>query len=169
MLESCLVIQAEAVQAACVLIAASELEVEHPQQERLLGEEADPPDTVLAWQVVAGVGGGHEEGGVGQGDLAPVLGAVVPDVGGVYTGVTDGDQAPAPHLALHHVQQEAELALLPTGVTAAPPEWKSLNSKVIFYKKEIEIRPHGRYWHLWSPNIKFTLCPDCAVHYKETW
>ena len=48
MLESCLVIQAETVQAACVLIAASELEVEHPQEERLLGEEADPPDTVLS-------------------------------------------------------------------------------------------------------------------------
>ena len=50
-----------------------------------------------------------------------MLGAVLPDVGGVYTGVTDADQAPAPHLALLHVQQEAELALLPTGVTAAPP------------------------------------------------
>ena len=50
-----------------------------------------------------------------------MLATVVPDVGCVYTGVTDGDQAPAPHLTLLHVQQEAELALLPTGVAAAPP------------------------------------------------
>ena len=49
-----------------------------------------------------------------------MLGAVVPDVGGVYTGVTDGDQAPAPHLALRHVQQEAELAVLAPGIAAAP-------------------------------------------------
>ena len=47
---------------------------------------------------------------------------VLPDVGGVEAGVEDGHQAAAPHLALHHVQQEAELALLPTGVAAAPPE-----------------------------------------------
>ena len=42
------------------------------------------------------------------------------DVVGVDAGVADGDQAPAPHLALHHVQQEAELALLAPAVAAAP-------------------------------------------------
>ena len=36
------------------------------------------------------------------------------------SGVGDGDKPPAPHLTLHHVQQEAELTLLSTGVTAAP-------------------------------------------------
>ena len=44
------------------------------------------------------------------------------DVPGVDAGVADGDQAPAPHLALHHVQQEAELALLAPAVAAAPSE-----------------------------------------------
>ena len=42
------------------------------------------------------------------------------DVLGVDAGVADGDQAPAPHLALPHVQQEAELALLAPAVAAAP-------------------------------------------------
>ena len=41
------------------------------------------------------------------------------DVLGVDAGVADGDQAPAPHLALAHVQQEAELALLAPAVAAA--------------------------------------------------
>lgn len=41
------------------------------------------------------------------------------DVLGVDAGVADGDQAPAPHLALPHVQQEAELALLAPAVAAA--------------------------------------------------
>ena len=44
------------------------------------------------------------------------------DVPGVDAGVHDGDQAPAPHLTLHHVQQEAELALLAPAVAAAPSE-----------------------------------------------
>ena len=43
------------------------------------------------------------------------------DVPGVDAGVADGHQAPAPHLALRHVQQEAELAVLAPGVAAAPP------------------------------------------------
>ena len=42
------------------------------------------------------------------------------NVFGVDAGVADGDQAPAPHLALRHVQQEAELAVLAPGVAAAP-------------------------------------------------
>ena len=54
--------------------------------------------------------------------LIVVLLAVLPDVVGVAAGVADGDEATAPGLALHHVQQEAELALLPAGVPAAPPE-----------------------------------------------
>ena len=49
---------------------------------------------------------------------------VLPDVVGVDTGVGDADQAPAPHLALRDVQQEAELTLLATGVSAAPPSNK---------------------------------------------
>ena len=46
---------------------------------------------------------------------------VLSDVLSVEAGVEDGHQAAAPHLALHHVQQEAELAVLAPGVAAAPP------------------------------------------------
>ena len=87
-----------------------------------MGEEPDLPATVLPGQVVAGVGGGHQDRGVDQRDGVEVLAAGLPDGVGVDAGVSDGHQAPAPHLALHHVQQEAELALLPAGVAAASPE-----------------------------------------------
>ena len=63
----------------------------------------------------------HTEGREIVPHLIVVLLAVLPDVVGVAAGVADGDEAAAPGLALHHVQQEAELALLPTGVAAAPP------------------------------------------------
>ena len=46
--------------------------------------------------------------------------AAAVDIFCVDTCVDDGDQAPAPHLALRHVQQEAELAVLAPGVAAAP-------------------------------------------------
>ena len=63
-----------------------------------------------------------------SGEIAPrthlvgVVLTVLSDIPGVETGVCDGHQATSPHLALHHVQQQAELALLPAGVAAAPPE-----------------------------------------------
>ena len=85
--------------------------------------QTDPPLTAARdWEVILGVGGGHHHCPLQQGQGGHLLVAVLPDVVGAETGVEDGDEAAAPDLALHHVQQEAELALLPAGVAAAPSE-----------------------------------------------
>ena len=99
-----------------------QLEVQDPGDEGLVGRDHDPPAAVEPRLVVLGVGGGHDDGRGQEEHLLHLLAAGLPDGLGADTGVGDGHQALAPHLALHHVQQEAELALLPAGVAAAPPE-----------------------------------------------
>ena len=43
------------------------------------------------------------------------------NIGSADTLVQDGHQPPAPHLALQHVEQQAELTLLAAGVATAAP------------------------------------------------
>ena len=99
-----------------------QLEVEDPGDESLVGRHHHPPPAVQPRLVVLGVGGGHDDGRGQEEHLLRLLAAGLPDGVGGDTGVSDGHQALSPHLALHHVQQEAELALLPARVAAASPE-----------------------------------------------